>query len=265
MTVSVDPATNHILGRSYDANGNLLTLPTGDTGQYDAENRLMAVPGIQYGYDAANKRIWKWTGTKDSNSNPTGIELSFYGIEGRRLGIYVTSVGYANLYNNGYPQFNVPVIMNPPAGLLVYFGGKLVGNGLPGSMSAFVQDRLGSGVKTFPYGEEKVATGWDGLKFATYARDTATNLDYADQRYYSSSLGRFMTPDPYAASAKGAWEIRSTIVIPVALAPSGPMMATRGVVSVSVSISKRPRILLLARPKANHAARTQSGRTNCAC
>jgi RHS repeat-associated protein len=98
--------------------------------------------------------------------------------------------------------------MNPPAGLLVYFGGKLVGNGLPGSMYPIVLDRLGSGVKTFPYGEEKVATGWDGLKFATYARETATNLDYADQRYYSSSIGRFMSADPAApgdTSSPSSW------------------------------------------------------------
>ncbi len=44
----------------------------------------------------------------------------------------------------------------------------------------------------------------DQTKFATYTRDSATGLDYAMKRYYSSSLGRFMTPDPYHASGKGA-------------------------------------------------------------
>jgi RHS repeat-associated protein len=29
-------------------------------------------------------------------------------------------------------------------------------------------------------------------------------LDYADQRYYASAYGRFNTPDPYIAAAKGA-------------------------------------------------------------
>ena len=33
-----------------------------------------------------------------------------------------------------------------------------------------------------------------GWKFATYWGD-ATGLDYADQRYYASNLGRFMTAD----------------------------------------------------------------------
>jgi RHS repeat-associated protein len=40
----------------------------------------------------------------------------------------------------------------------------------------------------------------DQVKFATYTRDSATGNDYADQRYYSSTLGRFMTADPYTAS-----------------------------------------------------------------
>ena len=38
------------------------------------------------------------------------------------------------------------------------------------------------------------------MKFATYTRDGATGLDYADQRYYASTFGRFLTPDPYQAS-----------------------------------------------------------------
>ncbi len=37
----------------------------------------------------------------------------------------------------------------------------------------------------------------------------ATSLDYADQRYYYNQFGRFMTPDPYAASVgpsdPGSW------------------------------------------------------------
>lgn len=35
-----------------------------------------------------------------------------------------------------------------------------------------------------------------------YYRDLLTNLDYADQRYYSSLHGRFVTADPYVASTK---------------------------------------------------------------
>jgi RHS repeat-associated protein len=42
------------------------------------------------------------------------------------------------------------------------------------------------------------ANGQD--KFATYYRDL-NGMDYADQRYYSSQAGRFLSPDPYRSSA----------------------------------------------------------------
>jgi RHS repeat-associated protein len=69
-----------------------------------------------------------------------------------------------------------------------------------------IQDRLGSVGKYYPYGEERNSPQLpnDQVKFATYTRDSATGNDYADQRYYTSVLGRFMTPDPYMATAKGA-------------------------------------------------------------
>ncbi|MBI1897281.1 MAG: RHS repeat-associated core domain-containing protein, partial [Acidobacteria bacterium] len=54
------------------------------------------------------------------------------------------------------------------------------------------------------YGEEPTVTAQDRDKFATYYRDGVTNLDYADQRYYSSQYGRFLTPDPYVASGGAA-------------------------------------------------------------
>jgi RHS repeat-associated protein len=44
-----------------------------------------------------------------------------------------------------------------------------------------------------------VATANGQDKFATYYRDV-NGLDYADQRYYWSAMGRFLTPDPYQAS-----------------------------------------------------------------
>lgn len=73
-----------------------------------------------------------------------------------------------------------------------------------GSRRVSTIDRLGSVGKFYPYGEGKGGTNpADTWSFATYWRDSATNLDYANQRYYSSSFGRFMTPDPYKATANG--------------------------------------------------------------
>jgi RHS repeat-associated protein len=51
----------------------------------------------------------------------------------------------------------------------------------------------------FPYGEERTPSIGDRNKFGTYHRDQ-TGLDYADQRYYNSTIGRFLSADPYEAS-----------------------------------------------------------------
>jgi RHS repeat-associated protein len=83
--------------------------------------------------------------------------------------------------------------------LATFFGSKRIGT----------YDRLGSakynqdGARQwfYPYGEDRgTVEPNDSLKFATYTRDAATGLDYADQRYYASNFGRFMSPDPYRAS-----------------------------------------------------------------
>jgi RHS repeat-associated protein len=71
-----------------------------------------------------------------------------------------------------------------------------------------MRDRLGSsrtgGSKYFPYGEEQQVTPQDKDKFATYYRDGTTGLDYAQNRYYANTLGRFTSLDPYVASAGSA-------------------------------------------------------------
>ena len=157
MTLNVNPLTNRITGQSYDANGNLLSLPAGRTAAYDAENRLVAVPGATYGYDGANKRIWRWTGSVDGYGfgNASGLQLYLYGLDGKQLGTYVTS-----FYMNPAVAM-APVLLDSVGTLNVYSRGKKVGAGTPGALVAFKQDRLGSTVKTYPYGEEKVANVMD--------------------------------------------------------------------------------------------------------
>jgi RHS repeat-associated protein len=53
-----------------------------------------------------------------------------------------------------------------------------------------------------PFGDEITSTSNDREKFATYTRDSYTGLDYADQRFYASTYGRFLTPDPARKSAR---------------------------------------------------------------
>jgi RHS repeat-associated protein len=105
-------------------------------------------------------------------------------VDGRKLGTY-------------QPNFAAQSIQTVSENL--HFAGRLIkSNG-----QWVVTDRLGSVVKSgtenlryFPWGEERTTTTQNRDKFGAYFRD-ASGLDYALNRYYSSSHGRFLTPDPY--------------------------------------------------------------------
>ncbi len=96
----------------------------------------------------------------------------------------------------------------------VYFAGRLIGHGAGALISAVATDNVGSvradisvqfGQATplnfFPLGEEQTSTTGDRAKYATYRRDSESGLDHAWNRYYNNATARFMSPDPYAASA----------------------------------------------------------------
>ncbi len=190
---------NQIVGYSYDANGNQLGAP-GFYGSptYDVENRMIAAPGVQYAYDSHNKRVW--AATVDSSNNLTGQTVNFYGVNGQKIGSYSLAVNY------GAGQ--LLEFSDPPANLAVYFGGKRVATtDQYGTTTSYWQDRLGSnrnsGSRYYPWGEDRSTPSNDQVRFATYTRDSATLLDYADQRYYGNAQGRFMTPDPATGNAQG--------------------------------------------------------------
>src|SRR5579883_2087248 len=185
ISTPVNAATNQLSGYAYDANGNQISTGYG----YDAENRIVSANAgsTQYFYDAQNKRVWQGNFT---SGYLVGETVTMFGADGKMIATYgMNLVGTVVSFNTAPAR--------------VYFGGKLVAYSTPGQTPvAVVQDRLGSVGKYYPYGEERNAPqlGNDQVKFATYTRDSATGNDYADQRYYSSALGRFMTTDPFKAS-----------------------------------------------------------------
>jgi RHS repeat-associated protein len=164
-------------------------MPTLSGFVYDIENRLTQVTHSQngtdkYRYDPANRRVW--------HKQPSGTEVTtFYGLDGERMGRYAGTTSWSTW------------------GTSVYFAGKLIWDDAGG----VVTDRLGSVVtgnrKYFPYGEEPTTTAQNRVKFATYFRDGTTALDYANQRFYGRTIGRFLTPDQYMPSAyfwdPGTW------------------------------------------------------------
>ncbi len=131
-------------------------------------------PGTErYVYDPGNLRVWK-----------EGL-VYFYGIEGNLLATY--GDGSNTDYN-------------------VYFGEKLIWQEAAAGLAAHPvnSDRLDSNVKHFPYGEESTTTTQNRTKFATYYRDSSTALDYARNRYYARTIGRFTSPDPLGAGSRGS-------------------------------------------------------------
>jgi RHS repeat-associated protein len=198
MTAAYDAATNHQVGQTYDANGNP---GFNGTYPYDVENHLLqpltSGTSPQWTYDPSGKRVFAKT-PGNGTTVATTCEIYFYGITGQRLVTY--QCGY-NDQTGGNGQFWYQVKSRN-----VYFGGKLMRSG----GVTVVTDRLGSvransngeRMSYFPYGEERTSTTDGREKFGTYFRDQAANggLDYADQRYYASANGRFLTPDPSGTS-----------------------------------------------------------------
>jgi RHS repeat-associated protein len=188
LSVSVSQANNQIQGLGgYDANGNAYMA----NAAYDVENHIYALVGNQpytsYSYDAQNKRIFLWGGTSDANNNPTGYLVVAYSPSGQKLGTYQFTPG---TYGSYQPFISVSLASSDQ-----YFGGRRLA----------ALDQLGSAGTYYPWGEAKGGTNpQDTWSYATYWRDSATGLDYANNRYYSNAYGRFMTPDPYLANNGGA-------------------------------------------------------------
>lgn len=192
--IAVSGATNQLANGSYDLNGNM-TSGAGATLTYDGANRLISAAEVSggmeyYGYGADNQRMYKL------KANGTE-EWTFYGAFGEKLGVFQYSATAGP-----YGGF-VPVRAT------ISFAGRMVVD----EGNAVFRDRLGTnranGARYYPYGEEITSTGNDQVKFATYTRDGYTGLDYADQRFYASTYGRFNTPDPYIASASGGNDTRT--------------------------------------------------------
>ena len=185
-SLTANASTNRISssGYGYDANGNLTTTPYGAgsmTLTYDVENRLTRAVNSNgteyYGYSADNRRVFQRL------ANGTADWIHFHGANGEQLGTYqITGIStFSTVKTN------------------LYFAGRLIRQN---GVATFI-DRLGSDRKAsryYPYGEEQVVTANDKDKFATYFRDSSTGLDYAMNRYYGSTMGRFLTPDPYGGS-----------------------------------------------------------------
>jgi len=180
----ISPTTNQITGVSYDGNGNVTQFgpPPGYALAYDVANRLATVNTTSaYAYDSTNLRTYY--------RNSAGLETIYlYGVDQKKMATYTISL------NSGKLTFNSQTEN-------VYFAGRLISAennavALDGLGSVLWNSAYGSHAYS-PYGAEYVASSNDTEKYATYTRDSLTELDYALNRYYLQCLGPLHVARPH--------------------------------------------------------------------
>lgn len=175
---------------TYDANGNM-TYEGTNTMVYDAENRAVSATNQSasgnYTYDGNGLRVKK--------------------VSGGTTTVYIFSGSKVIAeYNNGAAP-------SSPTKEYVYAGSQLVANVVGGTTTYFQYDHLSvrllsdvNGNLTgqrgeYPFGdiwyESGVITKW---KFTTYERDSESDNDYGQARFYRWLIGRFLSPDPLSGS-----------------------------------------------------------------
>jgi RHS repeat-associated protein len=174
----------------YDAAGNM-THDASHAYFYDAENRLASVDGgstAQYGYDALGQRVEKTVGSAitqyvhDLNGQVI-LETDGNG-NGSPIADYVYMGNLVSEYKNNTTYF-VHTDHLGSARLLTGLNQSVVQN-----------------LDYLPFGELNSSdSGITTHKFTGDERDSETGLDHTWFRQYSSSLGRWMRPDPAGLAA----------------------------------------------------------------
>ncbi|PYV75417.1 MAG: hypothetical protein DMG97_06450, partial [Acidobacteria bacterium] len=154
---------------------------------YDAENRLIKVDGgatARYTYDPLGRRAQKTIG---------GTTTSYtYDLDGNTF-LETQASNWETFY--------------------LYFAGRLQAQ-YKNNLTSFIhQDHLGSthlvtamnqsvydNLDYLPFGEQIAGSSVTTHKFTGYESDSESSLDYASARHFSSTLGRFMQPDPLSGS-----------------------------------------------------------------
>ncbi|GAB4240677.1 MAG: hypothetical protein Kow00109_15880 [Acidobacteriota bacterium] len=182
---AVDPATNRVVGWSYDAAGNVLS-----DGQHsytwDAENRLAAVDGtVTYAYDGRGRRV----------KEATGGEVTYFVLG---MGEYTPGVGWKRRF--------------------VYLGREKLVEYSGGTTWFYHPDHLGTPrVKTdvtggevarweyYPYGERAGGPAERHGFTGHWAEDGG--LVFAGRRYYAAAAGRWLSADPVAGDPARPWTL----------------------------------------------------------
>lgn len=179
-------------GYNYDLTGNLMSAPS-QTFTYDAENRMVTYNGGNpqngggvFSYDGDGKRVKKIASA--------GTTVYVYNAPGQLVAEYTDNPSPTN-HGTSYltsDTLGTPRVITDSSGAV-----KARHDYLP-----FGEELTAStGGRTTTQGYSQFAG--NRKKWATYERDDETGLDYAQARYYSSTQGRFTSPDPTLLSVNG--------------------------------------------------------------
>jgi RHS repeat-associated protein len=173
---------NRLSGYSYDAAGNLLEDGLGNTYTWDANEMISSSNGTSYYYDAEGDRVGK------SGSTPT--DTIYFG--GRPVARLAGGAWTDLIYGAGSLLAEVP---GTQTGAPVYRMTDPLGSSV-GTLSS--TGALTGGIQDYaPFGELfNGSSTTDPYKFTGKERDTESGNDYFEARYFGSSMGRFMSPDP---------------------------------------------------------------------
>jgi RHS repeat-associated protein len=184
------PATaqNHLPGLLYDTAGNVINDGIGNTPTHDAENRIATDAGVTYSYDADGTRIEKSSG-----------RMYWTGAGGE----YLAESDLSGTVNEEYIYFNGARIarVDRPSGTVHYYFADPLGSA---SVITDANGNIEEQYYYYPYGGLVSSVGGDPnhYKFTGKERDSESGLDNFGARYDSSSMGRFMTPDPLLNSGR---------------------------------------------------------------
>ena len=180
---------NRIDGWSYDAAGNLLN-DNINTYTYDAENRVATLDGVPtYLYDAEGRRVAKLS------SSGTVTASYVLGLGGEQVS-EVNGSGmwmHSNVFVGGRLMATYEGPGEPKAGYHYHLTDWLGTQRMQTTASGNPEEICYS----YPFGDGLSCTGTDATEhhFTGKERDVESGNDYFGARYYSSAMGRFMSPD----------------------------------------------------------------------
>jgi RHS repeat-associated protein len=186
----------------YDAAGNML-----DDGAnqylYDADGHVCAVRNLTYGgmtgylYNASGQRVAKGTITSLScDTTANGFTLTnqyILGPNGEQMTEMAVSGGtstwlHTNAYANGVIATYLNDDVSPHFRFTDWLGTTRAQTDNAGTLELTCQN--------LPFGDTSAQCAPATEQFYTgYERDTESGNDYAQARYYASSMGRFISPD----------------------------------------------------------------------